>query len=76
MIILQIVFQDLSQMPFSQHNYMIQAVTPDGSNQPLHVGPLPWNSLPPLKHSKLLAKGLVLQRQIAALSDSCPNQNS
>src|SRR5215472_6092290 len=29
-------------MPFSQHNYMIQALTPDGSNQPLHVGPLPW----------------------------------
>src|SRR5207245_5122772 len=42
MIILQIAFQDPSQMPFSQHDYMIQAVTPDGSGQPLHQRPLPW----------------------------------
>src|SRR5215472_12559131 len=34
-------FQDLSQVPFSQHDHMIQTVTPDGSDQPFHVGPLP-----------------------------------
>ncbi len=27
-------------MPFSKHNHMIQAVSPDGSDQPLHEGPL------------------------------------
>ena len=41
MIILKIAFQDLSQMPFSQHDHVIQAVTPDGSNQPLPKGALP-----------------------------------
>src|SRR6516164_10382342 len=29
-------------MPFSQHDHMIQTVMPDGSDQPLHVSPLPW----------------------------------
>src|SRR5215472_9987858 len=28
-------------MPFPQHDHMIQAVTPDRSDQPLHVGSLP-----------------------------------
>jgi hypothetical protein len=32
-------FSNPSQMPFSQHNYMIQAVTPDESDQPLHDRP-------------------------------------
>src|SRR6266700_5377620 len=42
MIIDKIAFYDLSQMPFSQHDDMIQAIAPDRSDQPLHVGPLPW----------------------------------
>src|SRR5215472_16664915 len=29
-------------MPFPQHDHMIQAVTPERSDQPLHVGSLPW----------------------------------
>src|SRR6266699_6711707 len=41
-IIRKIAFQDPSQMPFSQHDHVIQAVTSNGSDQPLHVGPLPW----------------------------------
>jgi hypothetical protein len=41
-IILKIAFQDLSQMPFSQHDHVIQAVAPDESDQPFHVGPVPW----------------------------------
>src|SRR6266705_6659377 len=41
-IIRKIAFQDPSQMPFSQHDHVIQAVTSNRSDQPLHVGPLPW----------------------------------
>src|SRR6266536_2097804 len=41
-IIGKIAFQDPSQMPFSEHDHMIQAIAPDRSDQPLHVGPLPW----------------------------------
>src|SRR3989442_993714 len=37
----KIAFQNLSQMPLSQHDHMIQAVASDRSDQPLHVGPLP-----------------------------------
>src|SRR5260370_4103698 len=29
-------------MPFSKHDHVLQAVTSNGSDQPLHVGPLPW----------------------------------
>src|SRR2546422_8641309 len=29
-------------MPFSKHDHVIQAITPDGSNEPLHESPLPW----------------------------------
>src|SRR5437899_2209731 len=29
-------------MPFSQHDHVIQAITPDGSDQPLYEGTLPW----------------------------------
>ena len=42
MIIFQIAFQNPSQMLFSQDDDMIQAVASDRSDQPLHVGPLPW----------------------------------
>src|SRR5438445_9045485 len=41
-IIRKIAFQDPSQMPVSQHDHAIQAVTSNRSDQPLHVGPLPW----------------------------------
>src|SRR5207249_3536034 len=41
-IIRQIAFQDPSQMPFSQHDHVIQAVTSNRSNQPFHEGTLPW----------------------------------
>jgi len=32
-----------SQVAFSKHDHMIQAITPGGSDQPLRVCPLPWD---------------------------------
>jgi hypothetical protein len=42
MIIVKVTFQNLSEMPFSQDDHMVQAVPPDRSDQPLHKGSLPW----------------------------------
>jgi hypothetical protein len=39
-IIVQIAFQDPSQMSFS-HDHMVQAVMSNGSDQSLHIGSLP-----------------------------------
>src|SRR5438105_4307840 len=41
MVIRKIAFQDPSQMSFSQHDHVIQAVTSNRSDQPLHEGTLP-----------------------------------
>src|SRR5215472_4269699 len=60
----------------------VQGTSPRGPDSRKHhpeqsiFPPQSRNSLPPLQHCQLLAKGKVLKRQIAALSDSCPNQNS
>src|SRR5215469_9774346 len=77
---------DSEALPLPTHDRVsldqVQGSSPRGPDSRKHhpeqsIVPLQSrNSLPPLKHSKLLAKDQVLQRQIAALSDSCPNQNS
>ena len=41
MIIRKVGVQDSSQVPLSQHDHMIQALSADRANQPLHIGVLP-----------------------------------
>src|SRR5215472_2876140 len=40
-IIVQVAFQDGPEMPFSKNDHMVQALSANGSDQPLHVGALP-----------------------------------
>src|SRR5215813_5854640 len=41
MIISKVAFQYTAQMPFAQHNHMIETFTPDRPDQPLHIWALP-----------------------------------
>ena len=58
-------------MSFSQHDHVIQAVTPNGSDKPLHVGPLPgagWSAEDLLKVQALDALAKVLAVDLVPIS--------
>ena len=40
-IVIQVRFEDASERGFTEHDHMIQALTPNGTNHTLHVGSLP-----------------------------------
>src|SRR5207244_12307073 len=41
-IVRYIIGQDSAQMPLAEYDHVVQAVAPDGSNQPLRIWVLPW----------------------------------
>src|SRR5665213_785555 len=41
MVILEVGFENLSQLPFIEHDHLIQAFTPNRTHEPFHVGALP-----------------------------------
>src|SRR5664280_170317 len=44
MVVLKVTAQDATQVPLIQHDDMVQAFSPDGTNQPFDVGILPRRS--------------------------------
>ena len=41
MIVIQVRTEDATKRAFMEHDHMVQAFPPNGTNHPLHVGPLP-----------------------------------
>ena len=41
-VIRKIGVQDAAQVSLSEGNHMVQALSPDRANQPLHINILPW----------------------------------
>jgi hypothetical protein len=42
MVVAEVVPEDPPEMPLAEHDRMIQALTPDGADQPLDEGALLW----------------------------------